>query len=104
MPRMPRRKRCTSRRIIAESSGQAKYAWTSFFLMTTPGDPRSMRKLDTASNAEGLVRRESCNQEEVTTFYAIALQEEQIDAVGAIAASSTAQISTVQRQAPKSLR
>jgi hypothetical protein len=63
-----------------------------------------MRKLDTASNAEGSVRRESCNQEEVTTFYAIALQEEQIDAVGAIAASSTAQISTVQRQAPKSLR
>jgi hypothetical protein len=41
-----------------------------------------MRKLDTASNAEGSVRRESCNQEEVTTFYAIALQEEQIDAVG----------------------
>jgi hypothetical protein len=41
--------------------------------------------LDTASNAEGSVRRESCNQEEVTTFYAIALQEEQIDAVGAIA-------------------
>jgi hypothetical protein len=73
-------------------------------LMTTPGDPRSMRKLDTASNAEGSVRRESCNQEEVTTFYAIALPEEQIDAVGVIAASSTAQISTVQPQAPKSLR
>ena len=44
-----------------------------------------MRKLDTASNADGSVRRESCNQEEVTTFYAIALQEEQIDAVGAVA-------------------
>jgi hypothetical protein len=41
-----------------------------------------MRKLDTASNAEGSVRRESCNQEEVTTVYAIALQEEQINAVG----------------------
>src|SRR5918995_1137369 len=92
MPRMPRRKRCTSRRIMAESSGQAKYAWTSFFLMTTPGDPRSMRKLDTASKAEGSVRRESCSQEEVTAFYAIALQEEQISARGVIAGSSTAQM------------
>src|SRR5918992_1578205 len=80
MPRMPRRKRCTSRRMIAESSGQAKYACTSFFLITTPGDPRSMRKLDTASNAEGSVRRESCNQEEVTAFYRIDLGEEQINA------------------------
>ena len=37
-----------------------------------------MRKLDTASNAEGSVRSESCNQEEVTVFYAIELGEEQI--------------------------
>src|SRR5437879_10270866 len=28
------------------------------FLITTPGDPRSIRKLDTASNAAGSMRRE----------------------------------------------
>ena len=39
-----------------------------------------MRKLDTASNAEGSVRRESCNQEEVTAFYRIDSGEEQINA------------------------
>ena len=39
-----------------------------------------MRKLDTVSNAEGSVRRESCNQEEVTVFYAIESGEEQINA------------------------
>jgi hypothetical protein len=37
-----------------------------------------MRKLDTASNADGSVRRESCNQEEVTVFYAIEFAEGQI--------------------------
>jgi len=37
-----------------------------------------MRKLDTASNANGSVRKESCNQEEVTVFYAIELAEGQI--------------------------
>lgn len=37
-----------------------------------------MRKFDTASSANGSVRRESCNQEEVTAFYAIDLAEGQI--------------------------
>jgi len=37
-----------------------------------------MRKLDIASNADGSVRRESCNQEEVTAFYAIEFAEGQI--------------------------
>ena len=38
--------------------------------MTTPGEPRSIRKLDTASKVEGSVRTESCNHERVTSFYA----------------------------------
>ncbi|HET9885464.1 MAG TPA: hypothetical protein VFS81_27275 [Candidatus Binatia bacterium] len=37
-----------------------------------------MRKLDIASNADGSVRRESCNQEEVTVFYAIEFAEGQL--------------------------
>ncbi len=38
--------------------------------MTTPGEPRSIRKFDSASKAAGLVRTESCNHEEGTSFYA----------------------------------
>src|SRR4029434_3860406 len=38
--------------------------------MTTPGDPRSIRKLDNASKVDGSVRTESCNHEEGTMFYA----------------------------------
>ena len=38
--------------------------------MTTPGDPRSIRKLDNASKVDGSVRTESCNHEEGTIFYA----------------------------------
>jgi hypothetical protein len=51
-----------------------------------------MRKLDTASNAEGSVRRESCNQEEVTAFYRTDSGEDQINA--------PLKYSTVQRQIP----
>src|SRR5262249_11501837 len=39
--------------------------------MTTPGEPRSMRKLATASNTEGSARNESCSHEAGTVFYAI---------------------------------
>ena len=37
-----------------------------------------MRKFDTASNANGSVRKESCNQEDVTPFYATELADGQI--------------------------
>jgi hypothetical protein len=37
-----------------------------------------MRKFDTASNADGSVRKESCNQEDVTPSYAIELAGGQI--------------------------
>ena len=43
-----------------------------------------MRKLETASKAEGSVRKESCNHEEVTAFYDTALREEQINVGTAI--------------------
>lgn len=49
-----------------------------------------MRKLDTASSAEGLVRKESCNHEEVTAFYDTALQEEQINVGSSIDRASSA--------------
>src|SRR5690242_2076508 len=38
--------------------------------MTTPGEPRSIKKFETASSAEGSVRNESCSQEECTVVYA----------------------------------
>jgi hypothetical protein len=37
-----------------------------------------MRKFETASNADGSARKESCNQEDVTPFYAIELADGQI--------------------------
>jgi len=40
------------------------------FLITTPGEPRSMRKLAMASSAGGSARTEICNHAEGTTFYA----------------------------------
>jgi hypothetical protein len=51
----------------------AKNAWISRFRITTPGDPRSMRKFDRESKAEGSALTESCNHEEDTIFYATAI-------------------------------
>jgi hypothetical protein len=51
--------------------GRAKKAWTSPLLITTPGDPLSIRKLDTISCADGGVLMETCSHEVGTAFYAI---------------------------------
>jgi transcription initiation factor IIE alpha subunit len=37
-----------------------------------------MRKLETASNASGLVRSDSCNHDEVTVFYDTAVGGDQL--------------------------
>ena len=48
--------------------GRAKNARISSRMKTTPGEPRSMRKFDIASDASPGVLSESCNHEAGTIF------------------------------------
>jgi hypothetical protein len=53
-------------------------------LRTTPGDPRSIKKFDSASTSAAPVRTESCNHEAGTIFYAIAIMVYQLPIAASI--------------------
>jgi len=73
--------RSTSRRNLAPARGAAKKASKPFFLRTTPGAPRSIKKFDSASIFAGLVRIDSCDQDCATSFYATGKKSDQFAAV-----------------------
>src|SRR5713101_10028698 len=65
---MSRRKRWISRLSAALRGERMKNARTSLRVRTTPGEPRSMRKLAIASRDGGGALRESCSHETGTDF------------------------------------
>jgi hypothetical protein len=48
-----------------------------FLPTTTPGEPRSIKKLHSASSAAGCARTDSCSQVEGTLFYATEISPDQ---------------------------
>src|SRR5687768_2379647 len=80
-------KRLISPRNEAPSSGAAKKASKPFFLRTTPGAPRSIKKFASASMFAGLARTESCVHDCATGFYATGGKSDQFAQLAQISAS-----------------